>query len=148
MMEEKNITLTAADVPPMFARCFMADCPLADSCLRYLAGQYLSDYICMGSAVYPNARHDDGCTAYKPTRVIRGAYGFNALFDSVKWRDGAPMRRAIKKMLGGNGSYYRYHHGQRLLTPKQQEAIQALFRSSGYTGTISFDGYRDVFDFD
>ena len=146
-MEISDITLTAADVPPMFARCFLADCPQADSCLRHLAGLYLPENTCMGCAVYPNARHDDSCTAFKPTRVVRGAYGFNALFDSVKWRDGAPLRRAIKYMLGGNGPYYRYHHGERLLTPEQQEAILNLVRKRGYTGSLSFDVYRCVVDF-
>ena len=147
MMEQLNPPLTAAAVPPLFARCFMADCPLADSCARHLAGLYLPEDTCMGIAVFPNARQGDSCKAYKPTRTIRGAYGFTALFDNVKERDGAPLRRAIKKLLGGNGTYDRYHHGPQLLTPQQQEAIMALFRKRGYTEPLHFDVYRDVVDF-
>ena len=49
--------------------------------------------------------------------------------------------------LGGNTTYYRYHNGERLLTPEQQEWIINLFRRHGYTDELRFDEYRDLYDF-
>lgn len=48
---------------------------------------------------------------------------------------------------GGNTTYYRFHHGERLLTPEQQKWIINLFRRHGYTEELHFDGYRNVYDF-
>lgn len=76
-----------------------------------------------------------------------GAYGFKALFAEIKKKDEKPIRDRIKKYLGGNTAYYRYHHGKRLLSPDQQEWILALFRQHGYTEELHFDGYRDIYDF-
>ena len=75
------------------------------------------------------------------------AWGFDTLFVDVKQRDASPLRSAIKDYLGGNGTYYRYHNGERLLTPEQQDHILGLFRQRGYTDNLRFDGYRDVYDF-
>ena len=36
---EKNILLTPDQIPPSYVRCFQGDCPLADTCARFLAGQ-------------------------------------------------------------------------------------------------------------
>lgn len=139
--------LTADQIPTSFARCFQSDCPRADSCMRFLAGQHIPAGKTKGEAIYPTARTGGDCKHYKQTRVIRAAYGFGALFAEVKQKDNTPLRSAIKKHLGGNTTYYRYHHGEKLLTPEQQEWIINLFRRRGYTEELRFDGYRDVYDF-
>jgi hypothetical protein len=48
--------------------------------------------------------------------------------------------------LGGNGTYYRYDHGERLLTPEQQDWIINLFKQYGYTDNLEFDGDKEVYD--
>lgn len=65
----------------------------------------------------------------------------------MKKKDDTPLRKRVKAYLGGNTTYYRYHHGERLLTPEQQEWIIALFRRHGYTGELGFDKYLDRYDF-
>lgn len=144
---EKTITLTPEQIPASFARCFDSACPQADKCVRYLAGKYTPDKCQAGLAVYPNARKGEHCTLYKETRIIRAAYGFKALFAEVKQKDDTPLRRRIQTYLGGMTTYYRYHHGERMLTPEQQEWIFALFRKHGYTENLRFDGYSERYDF-
>ena len=142
-----NIPLTPDVIPPSFARCFQSDCPMADTCMRFLAGKHIQEGQVRGEAVFPTARQEGGCKMYRPTRVIRAAYGFKALFAEVKKKDDTPLRGLIKAYLGGNTMYYRYHNGERLLTPEQQEWIVSLFRRHGYTEGLCFDAYRDVYDF-
>lgn len=139
--------LTPGQIPSSYARCFQSDCPMADTCARFLAGKYLREGQVHGEAVYPMARQGGDCKMYKEIRVIRAAYGFKTLFAEVKQKDNTPLRNRIKAYLGGNTSYYRYHHGERLLTPEQQQWIINLFRRKGYTEGLRFDGYRDLYDF-
>lgn len=134
-------------IPPSFCRCFQGDCPQAGTCARFLAGRYLREGQVCGPAVYPAARTGGACTMYRQARVIRAAYGFTALFAEVKQKDSTPLRGRIKAYLGGNTTYYRYHHGEKLLSPEQQEWILGLFRRKGYTEGLRFDGYRELHDF-
>ncbi len=142
-----DIPFDLARIPASFARCFQGDCPKAGACVRFLAGKHVPAGKLSGPAVYPTARRGDDCELYKPTRVIRAAYGFTALFAEVKRKDDTPLRDRLKAYLGGNTTYYRYHHGERLLTPEQQEWILALFRRKGYTEGLRFDGYKELYDF-
>lgn len=139
-------TLTDRQIPPAFIRCFQSDCPQAETCIRFLAGKHVpADKIC-GHAVFPTARTGSTCKMYRPTRIIRAAHGFTALFANVKQKDDTPLRRRIMEYLGGRSTYYRYHHGERLLTPEQQEWILSLFRQAGYTEELRFDSYQDTYD--
>ena len=142
-----DIPFDPTRIPASFARCFQGDCPKAGACVRFLAGKHVPAGKLSGPAVYPTARRGDDCELYKPTRVIRAAYGFTALFAEVKRKDDTPLRDRLKAYLGGNTTYYRYHHGERLLTPEQQQWIINLFRQRGYTENLHFDGYRDMYDF-
>lgn len=38
----------------------------------------------------------------------------------------------MKKLLGGKTAYYRYHRGERKLSPSQQESIRRLFLKYSY----------------
>lgn len=139
--------ITLEQIPYTFSRCFQGDCPQANTCAHFLASQFLRKGQVSGPAIYPTSRQNGPCVCYKPTRIIHAAYGFKALFAEVKRKDDTLLRARIKKYLGGNTTYYRYHHGDRLLTPEQQEWILALFRQHGYTGELRFDAYRDIYDF-
>lgn len=145
---ENKIPLTSDQIPYYYSRCFQSDCPLADLCTHYLAGKFVPAGCVEGEAVYPTARQGNTCRCFKEIRVIKAAYGFTALFAEVKHKDDTPLRDRIKAYLGNKSAFYRYHHGERLLSPKQQEWILALFRKYGYEENLHFDGYRDMYDFD
>lgn len=134
-------------VPACWAVCFINECPIVDRCLRHLAGLHMPKDTRFGLAVYPTALVGGQCSEFKQIRIVHAAYGFNALFTEVKQKHAAYLRQTIKNFLGGNGSYYRYHHGQLLLMPEQQQWILDLFRELGYTDSLVFDGYKDIYDF-
>lgn len=142
-----DLPLTLEQIPYTFSRCFQSDCPQADTCAHFLASKFIIKGQVSGPAIYPTSRHNGTCVCYKQTGIIHAAYGFKALFAEIKKKDEKPIRDRIKKYLGGNTAYYRYHHGKRLLSPDQQEWILALFRQHGYTEELHFDGYRDIYDF-
>ncbi len=142
-----DLPLTLEQIPYTFSRCFQSDCPQADTCAHFLASKFIIKGQVSGPAIYPTSRLNGTCVCYKQTGIIHAAYGFKALFAEIKKKDEKPIRDRIKKYLGGNTAYYRYHHGKRLLSPDQQEWILALFRQQGYTEELHFDGYRDIYDF-
>ena len=149
-MNQLNIPASALaeQVPQQYNRCFQTDCPQHDACARYLAGTLVREDQLHGPAVYPTARQGDTCAMYRPVRVIRVAYGFSTLFRNVRRRDDVPLRRRIMGYLGSSSTYYRYHSGEKWLTPEQQEWVLAQFRRFGYEGDdLRFDHYREVYDF-
>lgn len=142
-----DLPLTLEQIPYTFSRCFQSDCPQADTCAHFLASKFIIKGQVSGPAIYPTSRLNGTCVCYKQTGIIHAAYGFKTLFAEIKKKDEKPIRDRIKKYLGGNTAYYRYHHGKRLLSPDQQEWILALFRQHGYTEELHFDGYQDIYDF-
>lgn len=142
-----DLPLTLEQIPYTFSRCFQSDCPQADTCAHFLASKFIIKGQVSGPTIYPTSRLNGTCVCYKQTGIIHAAYGFKALFAEIKKKDEKPIRDRIKKYLGGNTAYYRYHHGKRLLSPDQQEWILALFRQHGYTEELHFDGYQDIYDF-
>jgi hypothetical protein len=52
----------------------------------------------------------------------------------------------MREYLGGCSTYYRYHHGERQLSPEQQEWIKQLFSQYGYED-IEFDCSEETLDF-
>lgn len=135
--------------PNLYALCFLADCKRKSECARFIAGQHVRPDSTIGYAVYPSAlTSDGGCKHFRQFRVVKGAWGFDALFEDIKFKDMAKIRSTIKAYLGGNGTYSRYKLGERLLSPEQQEWIIALFKRYGYTENLHFDGYKDVIDWE
>lgn len=143
----QELKLTPDMVPASFVYCFFDDCPLAGTCLRAIVTKTCPPQDWNGNAVFPKARQGNTCRLYKKMRVIRAAYGFSTLFNEVKAKEASYMRCAVQGFLGGKTTYYRYHHGERLLTPEQQNSILDFFRKQGYTQELHFDVYKDIYDF-
>lgn len=144
---ETTIDFNFDMVPPTMAVCFLPGCPLADHCIRHLAGKSVPADKTLGPAIYPTALNDGKCSRYKQTKVVIGAWGFTTLFENVLHKDNTPLRDAIKHYLGGHGTYYRYHNGSKLLMPEQQRWVIDLFNKHGYNDNLKFDHYKEVFDF-
>ena len=144
---DKKLKFTFDMVPPSWPLSFVQDCPMATACISHLAGEHVPANVSFGPAVYPTALHDGRCVHFKQIRIMRGAWGMNELFRQLTRADSATLHRRVKAYLGGNGTYYRYNRGERVLTPNQQENILAMFKNFGYTKCLEFDHYQDVYDF-
>lgn len=102
-----------------------------------------------GSAVYPTAWQNGKCECYKEKKRVQKAWGFSQLYRNVNRYRKSEARQSVSSFFGrGNGPYYRAHHGELLLTPKQQEAIMNIIAQFGPTDGIKFDHYKTDWDFD
>ena len=142
-MEIEGLELKYHEVPSGYARCFCDSCPRAAECLRHAVGSLAPARAAVGPCVFPqSATVPGGCPYFRPMRTQRMAWGFRYLFRDVLARDSATLRAKVMAYLGSRSTYYRCHSGQRLLTPRQQQDILALFAARGYDpATLTFDHY-------
>lgn len=143
---KEQTTTDQVNYPTKYVMCFNSTCTRADECTHHLATQHIRKDDVAGFAVYPTMKNKETCPYYKKIRTIRSAWGFDTIFKDAKQKDAPALRDCIKAYLGGNGQYYRYHHGQLLLTPEQQSWIIELFKEYGYTEGLQFDNYVETTD--
>ena len=145
-MEERE--LKAKDIPWGYPLCFNNECADKDRCMHYQARLLMPKDRHHGSAVYPTAWQDGECNYFREKRFVRKAWGFTHLYDNVPHYQRAEARRNVRFFFSeGFGPYYRYHHGENLLSPEQQNAIMKIIAKFGSTDGIRFDHYVEAWDF-
>ena len=144
-----NKELTYKDIPMGYPLCFNSECAKKEQCMHYQARLLLPEGCHYGPAIYPTAWQDGDCNYFREKRLVRKAWGFTKLYHNVPQRQKAEARESVHAFFGrGNGPYYRAHHGELMLSPKQQDEIMKIIAKFGSTEDISFDHYVTDWDFD
>ena len=145
-MTEKE--LKYENLPYGFQVCFNNDCKLRETCMHYQAGLLQPADKLSGHAVFPQAWKSGTCKRYLEKKIVRKAWGFSRIYRNVPQKEKAEARMYVKNYFSsGNGPYYRYYHGENLLSPKQQEDIMRILADYGPTENLAFDHYVTDFDF-
>ena len=145
-MEEKKLVFE--DVPWNYPLCFNDQCEKCGECMHYQVGLVAPADRQTGNAVYPSAWKDGNCRFFCEKKTVRYAWGFNSLYAHLSRGQASDIRSAIRAHLGnGMSSYYRYHHGERLLTPNQQKEILDIVARFSSKKDASFDHYVLSWDF-
>lgn len=146
-MKEKELNFI--DIPMGYPLCFNSECTKKDCCMHYQARLLLPEGRHYGPAIYPTAWQDGTCNYFREKRLVNKAWGFTKLYHNVPQRQKAEARQCVHAFFGrGNGPYYRAHHGELMLSPKQQEEIMKILSKFGSTDGIRFDHYVTSWDFD
>jgi hypothetical protein len=117
--------------------------------MHYQAWLLMSKEQYEGAAIFPTAWESGKCRCFREKRLVEKAWGFTKIYDNVPRRDKAEARQRVHALFGsGNGPYYRVHHGEKRLTPKEQEEILDVLAKFGSTEGIRFDHYVTDWDFD
>lgn len=145
-MEERKLSFQ--DVPSGYQLCFNSKCPKADECLRYQSGMLAPDTMTQGAAIYPAACKNGACQYFRTCKPVQMAYGFNNLYRHLPSPLASMARIRIRAFLSsGMSTYYRYHHGERLMSPRLQQQILDIMAGYGSTEGLSFDHYVTTYDF-
>lgn len=145
-MEEKK--LTYEDVPFGYELCFNDACSHRDECMHYQARLLAPASLKGGPAVYPAAWQGGSCSKYRRKGLVQMAWGFSKIYRNISKGFVSVARSRVQRYLGTSTSaYYRYHHGERLLTPAQQQDILAILSEYGSIEGIRFDHYTTSYDF-
>jgi hypothetical protein len=140
--------LESKKIPHGYALCFNEDCQLREKCLHYQAYLMKPENQLGGPAIYPDAWKSGQCQRFNEAKLVQKAWGFTHIYNNMPHYLAAEARRSVKNYFSrGCGPYYRYHHGENLLSPEQQADIMAILSKYGPTDGIRFDHYETDFDF-
>ena len=135
-------------VPAGYQLCFHHQCPMRERCMHFVAGQHVSADRPFGLAIYPSALQDDKCMFFREDGIQRMAWGFAHLYENVPTHLRGSARKKVQSYLGNSCSvYYRYHYGERLLSPKMQQDVLNIIARYGSIDGIQFDHYESAYDF-
>ncbi len=134
-------------MPNAFAVCYNSHCTRCQECLRFAAGKQQLGRM-TGAAVYPQAWKDGDCCCFRKNSKVTMAWGFSHLYRHLDRKRAAEARSRVQAYFSaGAGPYYRYHHGERMLTPAQQQDILRLMSQFGPADKLRFDHYVEAYDF-
>ena len=141
-------------IPGWWAICMKADCKMAQVCLRQLAFDCLPQGTNAWKCLMPKAtapvEADGRCRFFAKNEMVKFANGFDGMMSKVNSRDGRyGIRMDLTRYFGSKGSYYRSKHGERQLSPKDQQKVLSVFAQYGYSGNdFKFDRYEDDYEFE
>ena len=137
----------SSQIPYRWEVCFLPDCLQKEACLRYR--MYLEACAdCRAVyAVTPAARVGETCSAFVPMRVVRKARGMHRLMDSLPAKLAQQLKHELYIFLNGRSNFYRYLHGEMLLSPAQQREIAERVARMGCDLQVEFDSYVEEPDF-
>ena len=145
-MEEKELTFD--DAPLRYPICYNEQCSKHGECMHYHMGTLVPSRKKLGWAVYPTAWKDGECSFFREKHPVRMAWGFNGIYKKLSKHDAADARVMVRQYFNmGKGEYYRHHHGEKLLSPKQQQEILHLVSLCGSIEGVEFDHYVTAYDF-
>ena len=98
-------------------------------------------------SVTPAARMGEDCSAFVPIRVVRKAKGMHRLMDSLPAKLAQQLKHELYIFLKGRSNFYRYLHGEMLLSPAQQQEIAECVVRMGCDLPVEFDSYVEEPDF-
>ena len=136
------------NIPNGYELCFNNNCQLRECCLHYQAYRLQPEARLHGPAIYPAAWKSGQCQHFRDAKPVQKAWGFSQLYKNVPRHQKAEARECVMNYFSsGCGPYYRYHHGENLLSPRQQEDIMNILARFGSTDGLAFDHYVTDFDF-
>ena len=145
-MKEKDFDFKK--VPAGYQLCFHYQCPMHEHCMHFVAGQHVTADRPFGLAIFPSALQDGKCMFFREFGIQQMAWGFSNLYVNVPPHLRGTARKKVQACLGGGCStYYRFHQGERLLSPKMQQNVLDTIARYGSTEGIRFDHYVTEYDF-
>jgi len=141
--------LEIKNIPYGYPLCFNEECLLRDKCMHYQAYLLKGGTQLAGSAIYPEAWKNGKCQRFNEIKMVKKAWGFTRIYNNVpRYQKAEARQRVMNYFSRGCGPYYRYHHGENKLSPREQEDIIAILAKFGTTEGIAFDHYETNWDFD
>lgn len=140
MNKEESLRAQAAHNIP----CLIHECPLHETCLHWLTGQYYGGETHIVTCVnpyYPTVNSLQ-CSMYQKDDIVKYAVGMMHIFDDVPF----PIARTTKKRLINLFSrkrFYEYRNGVRPIPPYEQQKIARVFQEEGWQGEIRYDGWKE-----
>lgn len=135
------------DIPHQYGLCLKNDCPLAETCLRYLACAAMPESKNFANILLPQRCTPDAhgnYPYYHSNTKIRHARGFRRVLNTFPVNVLDAFRSRLIAIYPRN-LYFKMRRGDILLTPKEQELIIRTARDKGFQGEFTFDAYEEAY---
>ena len=136
------------EAPAGYPLCFNHQCAHCPKCLHYqtaLANPPQKKY---GRVVYPFAWAEGECKSFAPAELQELAWGFNNLYEKLSVEQQHEARARLRYYFSaGMSTYYRYHHGECVLSLKRQKDVLDIMSDYGDRNQFSFDHYVSLLRF-
>ena len=129
------------EVPDGYTVCIKSDCPLANNCLRQLAMQVLTKQNKIVRIVNPLlTQPSEQCEFFRSDEPQVYARGFAAMKEEMLPRQYKVFMSRLQSKFGRTG-YFERRRGDRLCSPKDIKAIEAVLKDLGLQH-LGFDAYE------
>ena len=133
------------EVPDGYTVCIKSDCPLANNCLRQLAMQVLTKQNKIVRIVNPLlTQPSEQCEFYRSDEPQVYACGFAAMKEEMLPRQYKVFMSRLQSKFGRTG-YFERRRGDRLCSPKDIKAIEAVLKDLGLQH-LGFDAYEQRYN--
>ena len=133
------------EVPDGYTVCIKSDCPLANNCLRQLAMQVLTKQNKIVRIVNPLlTQPSEQCEFFRSDEPQVYARGFAAMKEEMLPRHYKVFMSRLQSKFGRTG-YFERRRGDRLCSPKDIKAIEAVLKDLGLQH-LGFDAYEQRYN--
>ena len=124
--------------------CFIDDCPLHETCLRWVVGQYADQNLVSHISVNPrNPRMGgDDCQMYREKVRVKVKRGLTQFYHEMPgYKEQAIRRQLISHF--GRKRYFQMRKGEAFIYPADQQVIERVCQQHGWTAPLVYDGEEE-----
>lgn len=131
------------EVPENFAVCMLAECSLADKCLRHISFKAALENKETIRVINPKkCGKNEECKFFKDYKPVIFARGFTNIQKKLYPDQYAKFMVLLTSSFGRN-PYFERRRGESAMPPKEQEIVLKALRDVGFTGEAEFDSYEE-----
>lgn len=140
-------TIDYNDVPKNYLFCNHNKCPRRNKCLRYQATLSIPQSLSYYTTVNPFhiIGNESNCSFFSPFQTSLFASGISHLLDNIPHATATSIHKDMYSLMG-RSMYYRIRNKERLLHPKEQKQIAAIFLKHNIKSQPIFDEYIEKYD--
>lgn len=124
--------------------CFIDSCPLHQSCLRWVTGQYVDSQLMAHTAINPRNPQMgvEKCPKYREMVRVKLKRGLTQFYHEMPGYIEIGIRNELIAHFG-RSRYFQMRKGQVLINPDDQQYIARVCQQHGWTAPLVYDGEEE-----
>lgn len=124
--------------------CFIDNCPLHESCLRWVVGQYVNQQTIAHIAINPRnpLMGNESCPKYREMGRVKMMRGMTQFYHEMPGYLESGIRNELIAHFGRK-RYFQMRKGDVLINPDAQRFISHVCQKHGWTAPLVYDGEEE-----
>lgn len=130
-----------------FVVCFNKECCRRESCLRWLAKDFIPQdtFVQKSVNLASEAVQSEYCPMFLKDQKVKMGKGMIHLFEDMPRKIGDTLRTLLINEYKRT-YFYEYRNGTRLITPSMQDYIAKVCKQCGWDKSVTFDEYVEAYE--